>query len=111
MEQDFELASQVKSWYEIESYSALNHVDPRSAADARALDVHENTTVHNGKRNDGGMLWAEDNIELPNNKFSASSIKIIGKADYERSAFQGKVFEYYLRGLRQRLRNKGQRCS
>ena len=70
MEQDFEQASQVKSWYEIESYGALNHVDPRSAADARALEVLENTTLHNGMRNDVGMLWAEDTIELPNNNFS-----------------------------------------
>ena len=28
MEQDFELASQVKSWYDMESYSALQQVDP-----------------------------------------------------------------------------------
>ena len=71
MEQDFELASQVKSWYDMESYGALKQVDPRSAADARALDILENTTVHNGKKYDVGMLWAENNIELPNNYFSA----------------------------------------
>ena len=33
--------------------------------------ITSNTTVHNGKRYNGGMLWAEDNIELPNNYFSA----------------------------------------
>ena len=72
MEQDFELASQVKSWYAMESYGALNQVDPRSASDACAHDVFENTAVHNGKRYDVGMPWAEDNnIELPNNYFSA----------------------------------------
>ena len=69
MEQDFELASQVKSWYNMESYGALKQVDPQSAADARAHDFPENTTVHNGKRHDVGMLWAEDNVELPNNYF------------------------------------------
>ena len=67
MAQDFELASQVKSWFEMESYGALKQVDPRSTADARAHDVLENTTVHNGKKKDLGMLWVEDNIELPNN--------------------------------------------
>ena len=67
MEQDFELASQVKSWYDMESYGALNQVDPRSTSDARAHDILENTTVHNGKMYNVGMLRAEDNIELPNN--------------------------------------------
>ena len=71
MEQDFELASQVKSWYDMESYGALKQVDPRATADARALNILENTTVHNGKRYDIGMLRAEDNTELPNNYFSA----------------------------------------
>ena len=50
MEQDFELASQVKSWYDMESYGALKQGDPRSALDARAHDILENTIVHNGKR-------------------------------------------------------------
>ena len=71
MEQDFELASHVKYRYDMESYSALKQVDPQSTSDAGAHDVFENTTVHNGKRYDVGMLWAEDNIELPNNYFPA----------------------------------------
>ena len=56
MELDFELASQIKSWYDMESYGALKQVDTRSAADARALDILENTTVHNRKKYDFGML-------------------------------------------------------
>ena len=54
----------------MESYGALKQVDPRSSSDARAHEILENTTVHNGKRYNVGMLWAEDNIELPNNHFS-----------------------------------------
>ena len=65
MEQDFELATQVKSWYDMESYGAMKQVDPRSAVDARALDILENTTVHKGKRYDVRMLWAEDNTNSP----------------------------------------------
>ena len=109
MEQDFELASQVKSWYDMESYEALKQVELRSAADARVLDSLEKTTVHNGRRYDVGMLWVEDNIEqlFP----SAGSNKIFGKAAYERPDFNGKIFEYHQRGLRQGLRCKGQRCS
>ena len=71
MEQDFELASQVKSWYDMESDGAPKQVDPRSSSDARANETLENTTVYNGKWYNVGMLWAEDNIELPNNYFSA----------------------------------------
>ena len=34
-------------------------------------EILENTTVDKGKRYNVGMLWAEDNIELPNNYYSA----------------------------------------
>ena len=57
--------------YDTESYGALKQVDPRSAVDARALVILENTTVDIGKGYNVGMLWAKDNIELPNNYFSA----------------------------------------
>ena len=70
-EHDKELASQVKSYYDIESFGANKQVDPRSAADARAHEILENTTVHDGLRNNVGMLWAADNTKLPNNCFSS----------------------------------------
>ena len=41
------------------------------AADARAQEMLERTTFHNGHRYDDGMLWADDNIQLPNNYFSS----------------------------------------
>ena len=71
IEQDNELASQVKSWYDIESFGANKQIDSRSAADARAHDILESTTIHNGLRYDVGMPWAADNIQLPNNYFSS----------------------------------------
>ena len=111
MEQDFELASQVKSWYGMESYGALKQVDPRSTSDARAHDILENTTVHNGKRYNVGMLWAEDNIELPNNYFSALvQLKSLEKR-LTKDQTLTKVLECHQRGLRQGLRSNGQRCS
>ena len=67
VEQDYELACQVKSWFEMESYGAYKQVDPRSTADARAQEILETTSSHNGQRYDVGMLWADDNIQLPNN--------------------------------------------
>ena len=71
IEHDNELASQVKSWYDIESFGANRQVDSRSAADARAHEILESTTIHNGLRYDVGMLWAADNNQLPNNYFSS----------------------------------------
>ena len=44
------LASQIKSWYDIESFGAIKQVDSRSAADARAHEILESTTIHNGLR-------------------------------------------------------------
>ena len=55
----------------MESYGAYKQVDTRSAADARAQELLETTTIHNGQRYDVGMLWADDNIQLPNNYFSS----------------------------------------
>ena len=55
----------------MESYGAYKQVDPRSAADARAQEILETTTIHNGQRYDVGMQWADDNIQLPNNYFSS----------------------------------------
>ena len=71
IEQDFELVYQVKSWYDMESYGAFKQVDPRSTVDARAQEKLETTTFHNGQRYDIGTLWADDNIQLPNNYFSS----------------------------------------
>ena len=55
----------------MESYGAFKQVDPRSAADARAQEILETTTLRNGQRYDVGMLWADDEIQLPNNYFLA----------------------------------------
>ena len=70
IEHDNELASQVMSPFDIELFEASMQVEPRSAADARAHKILENTTVHNGLRYNVGMLWAADNVNLPNNYFS-----------------------------------------
>ena len=66
IEQDFELAGRVKLWYDMESYGAYKQVYPRSAADACAQEILETTTFHNGQKCDVGMLWSDDNIQLPN---------------------------------------------
>ena len=55
----------------MELYGTFKQADPRSAADARAQVIIETTTFHNGQRYDVGMLWAGDNILLPNNYFSS----------------------------------------
>ena len=71
IQHDNELAIQVKSWYNIESFGANKQVDSRSAADARAHEISESTTIQNDLRYDVGMLWAADNNKLPHNYFAS----------------------------------------
>ena len=52
---DSELAAQLRSWYDIESFGAFKQVNSRSAADARAEKILEATTYH-------GQQWED---ELP----------------------------------------------
>ena len=64
--QDSELTSQIKSWYDMESYGAVNQVDRRSASDHRATEILEQSTVHNEGRYHVGMLWSSDEVKLRN---------------------------------------------
>ena len=49
-ENDSVLAEQLCSWYDMESYGAYKQVDSRSAADARAMKILEETTYNDGCR-------------------------------------------------------------
>ena len=66
-ENDSELADQLRSWYDMESFGAMKQVDPRSANDARAAKILEDTTYHDGCRYHVGKLWADEESSLPNN--------------------------------------------
>ena len=55
--QENDLADQLKSWYDMESYGAMKSVDSRSAADRQANDILEQTTVLKDGRYHVGMLW------------------------------------------------------
>ena len=68
---DTALADQLRNWYDIESYGTYKQVNSRSAADARASKILDETTYHDGSRYQVCMLWAEDGSSLPNNYFSA----------------------------------------
>ena len=68
---DQDLTEEVRRWYDIESFGTLKDVTPRSKADAKATEILERTTRHDGERYEVGMLWAEENSSLPNNFFSA----------------------------------------
>ena len=69
--EDVALADQVKKWYELESYGAFKQADPRSSADKHAQKILDSTTIHDGSRYIVGMLWADDNIHLPNNFYAS----------------------------------------
>ena len=98
-----ELVSQVKSWYDIDSFGANKQVDSRSAADARAHKILESTTIHNGLRYDVGILWAADNTKLPNNYFS-SLVQL--KSFEKRLAKDEDLREKYISTIKED-RNKG----
>ena len=70
-ENDSILADQLRSWYDMESFGAHKQVDSRSAADAQAMKILEETKFNDGCRYQVGMLWADDESTLPNNYFSA----------------------------------------
>ena len=69
--EDVALADQVKKWYELESYGTFKQADPRSSADKRAQKILDSTTIHDGSRYIVGMLWADDNIHLPDNFYAS----------------------------------------
>ena len=70
-EHDCTLSDRLRSWYDIESYGAYKQVDSRSATDARATKILDETTYHDGSRYQVGKLWADDESCLPINYFSA----------------------------------------
>ena len=76
----------------MEFYDTYKQVDPRSSADARAQEILETTTFHNSKRYDVGMLWAEDNIQLPNNYFLSLVQLKSRKAAPERHNIERQLF-------------------
>ena len=71
IEPEQDLVEQLKTWYELESYGAKKEDDPRSSADHRAVETLEETTPHDGQRYQIRMLWANDDLDLPNNYYSA----------------------------------------
>ena len=56
-----ELATQLKSFSDIELFWANNQIDQRPAADSRAHKNFQKMTVHNGLRNNVRKLWSTDN--------------------------------------------------
>ena len=68
------LTEQIRAWYDIESFGAFKHIDPRSAADSRALKILEETTFHHGERCQGGMLWATE--EPPPESYFAALVQL-----------------------------------
>ena len=70
-ESDSKLADHLRSWNELESFAAMKQVDLRTASDARASKILQETTYHDGCRYQVGMLWADGESSLPKNYFSA----------------------------------------
>ena len=62
-----DLAEQLCKWYELDSHGASRQVNPRAAADARALRILEHSNYIDGYRYHVGMFWADDDSNLPEN--------------------------------------------
>ncbi len=69
--QNADLAELASQWWSLESYGSNKSVDPRSEADAKAETILQQSTYHDGERYVVGMLWAETDLTLPNNYYSA----------------------------------------
>ena len=65
------LANQMKKWWDMATYASVCDVSGRSKEEKRALSILERTTKHNGERYEVGLMWADDNPDLPNNFYSA----------------------------------------
>ena len=61
-ETDSKLADQIRLWYDIESYWAYKQVQLRSAADARAQKILQDTAYHDGCRYPVRMISADDQV-------------------------------------------------
>ena len=59
------------SVYVLESYGAYNEVDPQSAADVPAHHIPEDATYQDESPHQIGMIWADNDSNLPKNCSSA----------------------------------------
>ena len=110
IEPEQDLVEQLRTWYELESYGAMKEVDPRSSADRRAVEILEKTTKHDGQRYQVGMLWANDDLDLPNNYYSAlvqlkSLEKRLSKDEELRSKYSKNINDDFEKGYVFRVEN------
>ena len=67
------LGTQIKNWFNMETYGTRVIVSGRSRADKRAPEQLEKTTKLICGRYEVGLPWAEDNATIQNKYFSAHS--------------------------------------
>ena len=89
---DSELADQIRSRYDLESYGAYRQLDSRSTADARVQKILQENTYH------VGMLYADDQFYQPSNFLSALvQLKYLSGRSRSWSSGRGVVWPYVLR--------------
>jgi hypothetical protein len=67
-EEHDELHEMVKRYFTIESLGVKAVENRRSKEDIRALQIMEETTRRVGESRETGLLWKEDDVNLPNSK-------------------------------------------
>ena len=65
------LVYQMKKWWDMETYASVCNVCGRSKKEKIALSILERSTKHKGERYEVGLMWADDNPDLPSNYYSA----------------------------------------
>ncbi|XP_074655643.1 uncharacterized protein LOC141909156 [Tubulanus polymorphus] len=96
-----QLSSLVKDWWQTESFGVKNLVrESQSTEDVRAVQMLEaNTRLVNGHY-ETGLLWKDDDIQLPCNRLSAmkrlKNTECTLKKDPVRAAAYAKTFDDYV---------------
>ena len=72
------------SVYDLESYGAYKKVDSHSAADVPALHIPEDSTYQDESPYQIGMLWADNDSNLPKNSSAAFEQPMLLKCHIEK---------------------------
>ena len=96
-----DLSTMLQNWWSTESFGT-KHTDEQALTpdDEKALRILEKTTRHQGGRYEVGLLWQDEEVDMPNNYTMAySRLRSLERSlmkSPERAAAYGEVLESYV---------------